>query len=243
MIALLDVDAEGARAVAAEVSGAGAHAVPITCDVGDPASCRGAWDAVGASADRIDIVVSNAGTQSPPTPFVDIDLDSWARQLDVNLTAHFIIGQLAARSMIGRGGGVILFTGTVAALAGGGEFAPYCASKAGLLALMRVMAVELAAHRIRVNAVSPGPVDTPFSAAFVSEEQREQLRRSFPVIPMNRMARPEEVADAFAFLASDDAAYITGHNLVVDGGLIVQLGRGRAWPEGESGPKIAPATG
>jgi NAD(P)-dependent dehydrogenase (short-subunit alcohol dehydrogenase family) len=131
----------------------------------------------------------------------------------------------------------------VAALAGGAEFASYCASKAGLLALMRVMAVELAVHRIRVNAVSPGPVDTPFTAGFVSDEQRDQLRRSFPVIPMNRMARPEEVADAFAFLASDDAAYITGHNLVVDGGLIVQLGRGRAWPEGESAAPIAPATG
>jgi glucose 1-dehydrogenase len=103
------------------------------------------------------------------------------------------------------------------------EDAHYGASKAGIVNLAKTMAIELVLQGIRVNTVSPGPLDTPMSLALLgSEEAMQRAREHWPLVPMNRLGKPEEIAASFAFLASDDASYITGHNLVVDGGLTAQ---------------------
>ena len=139
----------------------------------------------------------------------------------VNLTASFAVGQRAARAMVETGrGGVILFTASISSLGGSPEFSHYNAAKAGIANLVKTMSLELVKHGIRVNCVSPGPSDTQQSVDLVGEELMEKWRREgFPVVPMGRLGKPEDMAAAFSFLASDDAAYITGVNLVVDGGL------------------------
>jgi NAD(P)-dependent dehydrogenase (short-subunit alcohol dehydrogenase family) len=120
----------------------------------------------------------------------------------------------------GENGGSIAFTASVDALGAEEGFTPYCVAKAGLVALARVMAVELARYRIRVNCVSPGPADTPGSVALMGEEQMEHFRTAgFDGVPLRRLASVDDIAEAFLYLSSDAAAYVTGHNLVVDGGL------------------------
>lgn len=222
-IVLVDRLADRLDSVHAEVETLGARGVPILADLGDVSSCEGSVQAALEEVGHLDIVLSNHAAMSYPTAFVDLTDEAWITELNVNLTSSFVIAQRAARSMIETGGGVILFTASVNSLGAGRGFAPYCASKTGLVALARVMAVELAAHGIRVNCVSPGPADTQRSVDLVGEETMERFRHGFPGVPMNRLASAEDVAEAFLYLASDAAGYVTGQNLVVDGGLTAQI--------------------
>jgi NAD(P)-dependent dehydrogenase (short-subunit alcohol dehydrogenase family) len=144
---------------------------------------------------------------------------AWDEMLAVNLKGPMITSRLAARHMAERGGGVILHNASIAASAVDGPFSHYSASKAGLLALMRSMAVELAPLNIRVNAVSPGYTRTDMTMQFFPPGQEAFLTQGFVRAPMKRIVAAREVAQAFAFLASDEASGITGTNLVVDGGL------------------------
>ena len=147
--------------------------------------------------------------------------ESWLRVIAVNLTASFAVGQRAAQAMVTAGnGGVILYTASISSLGGTPEFAHYNAAKAGIANLVKTMAIELRPIRIRVNCVSPGPGDTQQSVDLVGEELMDKWRREgFPVVPLGRLASAEDIAAAFSYLASDDAGYVTGINLVVDGGL------------------------
>jgi NAD(P)-dependent dehydrogenase (short-subunit alcohol dehydrogenase family) len=207
------------EAVRREVEAHGSRAVPLLADLADVASCETALRSALDDGGRLDVVVSNHAAMCWPTPFVDLTDEEWETQLRVNLTSSYVLAQRAARSMIGTGGGVILFTASVSSVGAGRGFAPYCATKTALVALAKVMAIELAPHGIRVNCVSPGPADTQRSVDLVGDEVMERFRRDYPIVPMNRLAAAEDVAEAFLYLASDAAAYVTGHNLVVDGGL------------------------
>lgn len=169
---------------------------------------------------RIDVLISNAGF-AYYEPFLDISEEHWDRLMAVNLKGMFLFSQRAARQMITQGGGVILFTSSVNGLAAETGLASYNASKAGILLLMKTLALELARHRIRVNAVCPGFIDTPITHAFIANDPHwPAYLRS---IPWGRAGRPDEVAAAFAFLASDEAEYITGEYLVIDGGQMAVL--------------------
>jgi glucose 1-dehydrogenase len=208
-------------AVAEEVSAAGAEAVAFAGDVGIDADCDRAVEAVLAGHGALDILVSNApalGTGS----ILELNRDDWDRVMAIQLRASFVLGQLAARAMVaGQQGGSILYTASVSGMGASATHASYGASKAGVLNLVQTMALELVDYGIRVNAVSPGPLDTPQSVVVLgSEEAMERARESWPLVPMNRLGLPEEVAAAFAYLASEDAGYVTGINLVVDGGLM-----------------------
>jgi NAD(P)-dependent dehydrogenase (short-subunit alcohol dehydrogenase family) len=215
---------ERLEAVVAEVDGLGARAVPILADLGDAASCELAADTALRAAGRVDVLVANHAAMSYATPFLELGHADWDSELRINLTSCFALAQRVGQSLVESGaGGVILFTASVNALGAGRGFAPYCVSKAGLVSLAQVMAVELAPHGIRVNCVSPGPADTQRSLDLVGEATMERFRSSFPGVPLNRLASAEDVAEAFLYLASDAAAYVTGQNLVVDGGLTAQI--------------------
>ncbi len=121
--------------------------------------------------------------------------------------------------MAKTGGGSILYTTSINSRGAGAGFASYVATKAGIAGLIQVMAVELAKHGIRVNGVGPGPADTPRSVQLVGEETMEQFRKKFPMVPLNRLASADDVANAFVYLASDEAGYVTGQNLMVCGGI------------------------
>lgn len=221
---VLDLRPERAEKVAKEISSLGAKATAIVADVGKTAECDRAVRTVLDAAGRLDIFLGNAAAWTQE-PFLEMKEESWDRVLTVNLKAHFILGQRVARHMKDSGGGVILFTASIAASGGCRNFIHYNAAKAGIVSLVQTMALELAPYHIRVNCVSPGPADTQQSVDICGEELMQKFREHFPEVPMKRLGKPEDMAAAFAFLASDDASYITGHNLVVDGGLLADIYR------------------
>jgi meso-butanediol dehydrogenase/(S,S)-butanediol dehydrogenase/diacetyl reductase len=178
----------------------------IVCDVSDAAQVERAFEQIGP----VDVLVANAGI-SIRKPFLEIEEADWRRVLDVNLTGVFNCAQQAVRRM---DEGVILMTASTNGLAGHPLYADYNASKAGVILLARTMARELA-PRIRVNAVCPGYVLTPMQRAEYTDEMLATVNAT---IPLGRHADPDEVAALFAFLASDDAAYITGAAIAIDGG-------------------------
>ena len=168
--------------------------------------------------DRIDVLVNNAGIDDE-TPFLDMVEENWDAVIATNLRGVFLMSQRVARAMRDAGGGVILHNISIDASGGDGQFASYNASKAALLGLNRTMALELAQYGIRVNGVSPGFTHTDMTEKAVGPKLMEYLNGSFERVPMRRLVKPEEIAAAFAFLASDDASAITGQNLTVDCGL------------------------
>jgi NAD(P)-dependent dehydrogenase (short-subunit alcohol dehydrogenase family) len=166
---------------------------------------------------RLDIAISNAGV-GRGIPFLDITPEQWAYHIDSNLTGCFHVGQAAARQMVAQGrGGLILFTGTWVQEIPWPEIAAYCASKGGLLMLMRCMARELAPHRIRANIVAPGIVKAGL-AGWQYEHEPQYRERVGKVIPLGEMGTPQQVAQAFVYLCSSAADYMTGSSLLIDGG-------------------------
>ena len=202
----------------AQITADGGQAWLLPCDVTDEAQVDGAAARAAARWDRIDVLVNNAGIDDD-TPFLEIDRSRWRDVIDTNLTGVFLMSQAVAREMAKAGRGVILHTASIDASGGDGPYAAYNASKAGLLGLNRTLALELAAHGIRSNCVSPGFTHTVMTERAVGPKLLEYLNGSFARVPMKRLVKPDEIAQAFLFLASDQASAITGIDLRVDGGL------------------------
>ncbi len=181
----------------------------IPCDVGDRHQVDRAFERIGA----FDVLVNNAGV-SVRSPAVDIGADQWEQVIATNLSGAFWVAQAAARTMLLGEGGVILFTASTNALVGYRYYADYNATKAGLVALTKSLALEWA-PKIRVNAVCPGYVLTPMQEAEYTPEMLDAVNSR---IPLGRHATPDELAGLFAYLASDEAAYFTGSVIVMDGG-------------------------
>ena len=185
----------------------------IGADVSDSEAVARAFDELDALLQGLDILINNAGI-SVQNPFMKITPEQWRRVVEVDLNGVFLVAQQAARRMLAQGGGVIINMGSTNALRGHPWYADYNAAKAGVLTLTQTMALELA-PTIRVVAVCPGYVRTPMQEAEYTPAMMQALDRK---IPLGRQARPAEIAGLFAFLASDDASYITGHPYIIDGG-------------------------
>ncbi|MGW7103445.1 SDR family oxidoreductase [Streptomyces sp. NPDC054838] len=209
-------DEAGARATAAEVREHGRKAVVARLDLTE---LPGAADAVDALADelgRIDVLVNNAGTGTAE-PFLDIGLDRLRHVLDVDLVGPFLCSQRAARRMIAQGdGGRIVNVTSVHEHQPRVGAGPYCAAKGGLGLLTQVMALELAEHGITVNSVAPGEIATPMTG----QEDEDVRREHRPGVPLGRPGDAREVAAVIAFLAGEDASYVTGASWAVDGGML-----------------------
>jgi NAD(P)-dependent dehydrogenase (short-subunit alcohol dehydrogenase family) len=211
-VALSDKDAAAARAAA---RGLGEAALGHGVDVTDPEAVARWADDVESAWGGVDVLVSNAGVY-PAAPFLDMTLEQWDAVLDVNLRAAFVVCQRFARGMVTRGeGGVIVTIASGSARFARVGAAHYGASKAGLVALTRTMALELAPHRVRVNAVSPGIVDVPGGPA-LAPEYRDAMTA---MVPLGRMGTPDDVAATVLLVADPGAAYLTGQDVRVDGGL------------------------
>jgi NAD(P)-dependent dehydrogenase (short-subunit alcohol dehydrogenase family) len=187
----------------------------IRANVSDARDVERAFKELDGLLNGLDVLINNAGI-SIRKPFMEITPEQWHAVTDTNLNGVFYVAQQAARRMLAGTGGVILNMGSTNGLMGYHYYADYNASKAGVIELTRSMALELA-PTIRVNTVCPGFVMTPMQEA----EYTPKMRRAFESkVPLGRLGRPEDVAALFAFLASDDAAFITGHHFVIDGGEI-----------------------
>lgn len=230
-----DSDVPGAEQTAREIRELGRRAVACRCDIGSPAEIASAFALLDREFGRIDILINNvaAGRRSHPE---DLSLEDWQRVVRVNLDGTFLCSMEAGRRMIARGqGGSIVNISSIAGSSalGRGNFV-YSVTKGGINQFTRELAVEWSPHRIRVNAIQPAQIRT---AAFrrIFEDLRpgeNALReRLLSGIPLGRFGEPEDVAKAAVFLASDAAAFITGHLLPVDGGnLALNAGGSRVWP-------------
>jgi 3-oxoacyl-[acyl-carrier protein] reductase len=214
-IVIADLQAEQARTKAADIVSGGGQAIGVECDITSPESCESAAQAAIDQFGRLDGVVNCAGI-SRPHDSISLPPADWARMVDVQLNGAFYAAQACARRMWASGGAIVFIT-SANAEAAFPRRAAYCAAKAGVAMLTKVLAIEWAEKRIRVNAVGPAYVATEMTqrniaAGNVNEAQIKAR------IPLGRLAQPADVADAVAFLLSEQAGFITGHSLYVDGG-------------------------
>ena len=222
-----DHNAENLQATVAEwrASNAtwGERVLPWTGDVTRRADVQAAVDATVNRWGHIDILANVAGV-AREDHFLEMEPEAWQRIIDINLTGVFNVAQLVARQMARQPeGGVIINMASKNGLAAEVKYAHYNASKGGVVLLTKSMALDLADHNIRVNAVAPGYILTPMAAEIDPPEFMEFYKDR--LIPLNRLGTPEDVAGAFAFLASNDARFMTGHTLVIDGGQTAGDGR------------------
>jgi NAD(P)-dependent dehydrogenase (short-subunit alcohol dehydrogenase family) len=210
-VVVAEIDAAQAAGVAAEI---GEAAIPFAVDVSEAAGVEALLAATLEHFGRLDAMVANAGVPDG-APFLELDESTWNRVLDVNLKGVFLCGQAAARAMVaaGRTGAIVNVASTYAEVTERGA-AAYSASKGGVRMLTKSMALELGPHGIRVNAVGPGWIRTGMNPL----DDPAQVAELEPTIPLGRVGLPEDVADVIAFLASEDARYISGQTLFVDGG-------------------------
>lgn len=185
----------------------------IEGDVSDPGSMKGAFEEIDKLLGGLDVLISNAGI-SYRKPFLEIGYEQWSKVIRINLDGMFICAQEAIRRMKIQRSGVVLLTASTNGLEGHPLYADYNSSKAGVILLAKTLALEFAPW-LRVNAVCPGYVLTPMQKAEYTPEMIEEINSE---IPLNRHAKPEEVAALFAFLASSEAAFITGQAIPIDGG-------------------------
>ena len=216
-VVLADRDAEAAGRAAATIDGAS----PLALDVTDEAGVASAFAALSATHGGIDILVNNAGL-SIRKGLTELALADWEKVFSVNVTGAFLCARAAVPAMTARGGGAIVNVSSIMGLSGGGPYPnpAYQASKGALVNFTRALAVELAPSGIRVNAVAPTWVRTPFIDPLMRDpDKRAAIEK---LMPLGRIAEPEEVADAILFLSGGMASMITGHVLAVDGGFLAQ---------------------
>ena len=211
-VILADINAEGVAKAAKALKAQGA----LVCDMGDASAVNAMFDQIAAEYGPLSALVNNAGV-ALPGDFLDYDLDTFNRVIDINLKGVFVAMQRVARDMVAAGGeGAIVNMSSINAQLAIPAIPAYCASKGGVMQLTKVAALALAKHKIRVNAVGPGSIDTEMMAGVNASP--EALKTAMSRTPLGRVGTAREIGDVVAFLCSDKASYVTGETIYVDGG-------------------------
>jgi NAD(P)-dependent dehydrogenase (short-subunit alcohol dehydrogenase family) len=218
-VVVADIRREAAEGVAQEIEGGGGRAVALAADVADEASCAQMVRTAERALGGLGILFNNAGVVLPEdNDATDTPLEVWQKTLAVDLTGVFLCCKFGIPALLRAGGGAIVNNASMVALVGSAfPQIAYTAAKGGVVAMTRELAIVYGRRGIRVNAICPGPVRTPMTDAFFDTEEKWASRRRY--MPMGRLGRPEEVAAVALFLASDEAAYVTGAAYAVDGGI------------------------
>jgi NAD(P)-dependent dehydrogenase (short-subunit alcohol dehydrogenase family) len=220
MVACVDIDDDGVKDVAASIDRAGGRAISVAADVTDLEQVERmhatACDAFGA----VDLLVANAGgSRGEIIPFLELEPRVWQRMIDRNLNSVFLCSLVCARQMATTGGGAIVATSSQLSEVARPGMGHYAAAKGGVRQLVKAMAVDLAPHGIRVNALAPGPTLTQGNRAMFERPDVAEVNRR--TIPLGRVANPEEMVGAVVYLASDEASFTTGTTIFVDGGYTI----------------------
>ena len=220
-IVAADVDADAAQATAEEIERAGGEALAVAADVTDESSVAELYATAAKRLGAVHVLVNNAGVLLlDDRSALETDLATWQRVLDVNLTGVFLCCKHGIARLLESGGGSVVNMASISGLVGSATSQiGYAASKGGVIALTRDIAIELARRGVRANALCPGPVETPLALQLFDDDAAWQRRRVH--IPTGALGSPEDVAGAALFLASDDSRWVTGTCLVVDGGISV----------------------
>ncbi len=219
-VAVVDRDGSAAQAAADDLVRGGATAVAIEMDVADRAAVEAGFAAIRSTLGPVEILVTSAGIESF-TPVLDITAERWDQIIAVNLTGTFSCAQAAIADMVPAGWGRIVTISSSSAQSGAPNMAHYAASKGGVIALTKALAVELARQGITVNTIPPSLVDTPMARAAEAAGDFPGVDVVGPMVPLGRAGTPDDIADACAFLCSDAASYITGQVIGVNGGMYI----------------------
>ncbi|ELZ86084.1 3-oxoacyl-ACP reductase [Haloferax elongans ATCC BAA-1513] len=219
-VALSDVQVDAGQQVVREIEAEGGEAVFFEADVSKEADVAGLVERTVEEFGGLDFAHNNAGIEGTQSSIAEMSIEDFQRVIDINLTGVFLGLKYEIPRLVEQGGGAIVNTSSVAGMTGGANLSHYYAAKHGVIGLTRSAALEVASENIRVNAVLPGVIETPMIERFVGddEEAKEGLLATEPI---GRFGTPEEVAGAVVYLCSDDASYVTGHPMVVDGGYVV----------------------
>lgn len=211
-----DIDKESCLSVVSEIEALGSKAIAIKCDVSKKEEVDKMFSETIEKFGKLDILVNNAGIY-PFVPFMEMSEADWDKVMDINLKSNFLCSQTAVKQM--KEGGKIVSISSIAAFVGFSGLTHYCASKSGINGMIRALALELAPKKININAIAPGAIETPGASQVLTEEIKKQ---TIAGIPLGRMGKPEDIAEAVVFLASDKANYITGQTIIVDGGYLLK---------------------
>lgn len=217
-VVVADVDAEGGQETAERIENEGGEATFIEADVSDEAAVEAMVEETVETYGSLDVAHNNAGIESDYAPTADVSLADWQQVIDINLTGVWQCLRYEIPAMLAEGGRIVN-TSSIGGLSASGS-APYTGSKHGVIGLTRTAATEYASQGIRVNAVCPGVVRTSMVEEGAAAETPEGLERVLDAQPLGRMADPEEVANAVAWLCSTESSFVTDHPLAVDGGLL-----------------------
>ncbi|WP_135365664.1 glucose 1-dehydrogenase [Halosimplex halophilum] len=221
-VVVADLKVEEGEATVADIEDAGGEATFVETDVSDPADAGAMVDAAVDTYGGLDFAFNNAGIEGASEATSDQPVDNFDRVIDVNLRGVFLGMRAEIPVMLEDGGGAVVNTSSIAGRVGFPEISPYVASKFGVIGLTKTAALEYSGEGVRVNAVCPGVIDTPMVRRSSSEDGSAQIDQAIAATPTGRLGEPEEIGDAAVWLCSDDASFVTGEAMTIDGGYTSQ---------------------
>ncbi len=220
IVGIADLNGEQAQSLSEEINSQGGNSYAVSVDVTEPEQIAAMFESAKAHNEKLDVIINNAGIDHFPAPLTEVDDAMFMKNIQVNLAGVWYCMKHALRQMTAQGGGHIINIASVAGLRSSPMISAYSASKHGVVGLTKSAAVEYARANVRVNAVCPSFVDTPMVQGVLSKLDERGQKNIIGANPMKRLGKPEEIANAIAWLCSEESSFMTGQSVVLDGGML-----------------------